>query len=165
MITLGIDAYKRTHTIVAVDELGRELGTETTRATTTKDHLAIVRWADQFGSERTWAVEDCRHLSRRLERDMFAAGERIVRVPPKLMAGLHTDRYVPLHPSLIELHQTWRDWAGTDDTGRLISNQGRVLNRFSVARTVAACARIAGIGHVHPHQLRHTLATQSINNA
>jgi hypothetical protein len=25
-------------------------------------------------------------------------------------------------------------------------------------------ARIAGIGHVHPHQLRHTLATQSINN-
>ena len=26
------------------------------------------------------------------------------------------------------------------------------------------CARIAGIGHVHPHQLRHMLATQSINN-
>jgi Phage integrase family len=51
-----------------------------------------------------------------------------------------------------------------DETGRLISNQGRVLNRFSVARTVAACARIAGIGHVHPHQLRHTLATQSISN-
>lgn len=33
-----------------------------------------------------WAVEDCRHLSRRLERDLLAAGERIVRVPPKLMA-------------------------------------------------------------------------------
>jgi site-specific recombinase XerD len=84
-----------------------------------------------------------------------------LRVP---VGKLHTDRYVPLHPSLIELHQTWRDWAGPDDTGRLISNQGRVLNRFSVARTVAACARLAGIGHVHPHQLRHTLATQSINN-
>ena len=60
---------------------------------------------------------------------------------------------------------TWREpGLGPDDTGRLISNQGRVLNRFSVSRTVAACARIAGIGHVHPHQLRHTLATQSINN-
>lgn len=34
-----------------------------------------------------WAVEDCRHLSRRLERDLIAAGERIVRVPPKLMAN------------------------------------------------------------------------------
>jgi integrase len=84
-----------------------------------------------------------------------------LRVP---VGKLHTDRYVPLHPSLIELHRTWREWAGPDDTGRWISNQGRVLNRFSVSRTVAACARIAGIGHVHPHQLRHTLATQSINN-
>ncbi len=84
-----------------------------------------------------------------------------LRVP---VGKLHTDRYVPLHPSLIDLHRTWREWAGPDDTGRLISNDGRVLNRFSVSRAVAACARIAGIGHVHPHQLRHTLATQSINN-
>jgi integrase len=28
---------------------------------------------------------------------------------------------------------------------------------------VATVARQAGIGHVHPHQLRHTLATQAIN--
>lgn len=83
---LGIDAHKRTHTVVAVDHHGRQLGTKTTKATTTADHLAIIRWADQFGVERCWAVEDCRHLSRRLERDMLAAGERIVRVPPKLMA-------------------------------------------------------------------------------
>ena len=47
---------------------------------------ALIVWAGRFGAERTWAVEDCRHLSRRLERDMLAAGERIVRVPPKLMA-------------------------------------------------------------------------------
>lgn len=86
MITIGIDAHKRSHTAVAVDELGRQLGSKTTQATTTKEHLAIVRWADQFGAERSWAVEDCRHLSRRLERDMLAAGETIVGVPPKLMA-------------------------------------------------------------------------------
>lgn len=83
---LGIDAHKRTHTVVAVDINGRQLGSKTTNATTTADHLALIRWADQFGNERCWAVEDCRHLSRRLERDMLAAGERIVRVPPKLMA-------------------------------------------------------------------------------
>jgi hypothetical protein len=81
MIMLGIDAHKRTHTVVAVDHVGRQLGVKTTKATTTADHLAIVRWADQFGSQRCWAVEDCRHLSRRLERDMLAAGERIVRAP------------------------------------------------------------------------------------
>jgi hypothetical protein len=32
-----------------------------------------------------------------------------------------------------------------------------------VHRIVATTARKAGIGHVHPHQLRHTLATQAIN--
>ena len=86
MVTLGIDAHKRTHTVVAVDDAGRQLGTKTTTATTTEDHLELVRWADRFGPERSWAVEDCRHLSRRLESDLLGAGERIVRVPPKLMA-------------------------------------------------------------------------------
>ena len=86
MVILGIDAHKRTHTVVAIDEAGRQLGAKTTVATTTEVHLDLVRWADQFGAERRWAVEDCRHLSRRLEADLLAAGEHIVRVPPKLMA-------------------------------------------------------------------------------
>lgn len=87
MITLGIDAHKRTHTVVAVDDVGRQLGTKTTTSATSEEHLALVRWAENFGPERTWAVEDCRHLSRRLEADLLGVGERIVRVPPKLMAG------------------------------------------------------------------------------
>ena len=73
MIMLGIDAHKRTHTAVAVDELGRQLGVRTTTATSRADHLELMRWSDQFGPDRTWAVEDCRHLSRQLERDMLAA--------------------------------------------------------------------------------------------
>jgi transposase len=86
MVILGIDAHKRTHTVVAIDGVGRQLGTKTTTATTTEVHLDLVRWADQFGTDRRWAVEDCRHLSRRLEADLLAAGEVLVRVPPKLMA-------------------------------------------------------------------------------
>lgn len=86
MIVLGIDAHKRSHTVVAADEVGRQLGQKTTMATTSADHLEMIRWADQHGLDRVWAVEDCRHLSRRLESDLLAAGERIVRVPPKLMA-------------------------------------------------------------------------------
>jgi len=57
-----------------------------TQATSTAAHLDLVAWADRFGPDRTCAVEDCRHLSRRLEADLLAAGEQIVRVPPKLMA-------------------------------------------------------------------------------
>jgi transposase len=85
MVVLGIDAHKRSHTVVAVDEHGRQLSTKTL-GTTTADHLALLRWAEQHGQQRQWAVEDCRHLSRRLERDLLGAGERVVRVAPKLMA-------------------------------------------------------------------------------
>lgn len=85
MVILGIDAHKGNHTAVAVDEAGRKLGERTT-GTTTADHLQLLCWAEQFGDARTWAVEDCGHLSRRLERDLLGAGEQIVRVPPKMMA-------------------------------------------------------------------------------
>jgi transposase len=85
MVIIGIDAHKRSHTVVVVDEQGRRLA-QRTIGTTSADHLQLVGWAAKQG-ERLWAVEDCRHLSRRLERDLLAAGERIVRVPPKLMAN------------------------------------------------------------------------------
>lgn len=86
MVIFGIDAHKRTHTVVAIDEAGRKLGEKTTRATTTEANLELVRWADEFALDRRFAVEDCRHLSRRLEADLLAAGEVLMRVPPKLMA-------------------------------------------------------------------------------
>jgi transposase len=85
MVTIGIDAHKRNHTVVAIDGQGRQLGQRAAR-TTSPDHLELVAWAGRF-VERRWAVEDCRHLSRRLERDLLVAGERVVRVPPKLMAN------------------------------------------------------------------------------
>jgi transposase len=86
MVIVGIDAHKRTHTAVAIDEVGRRRGSKTTTSTTSEANLELLRWADGFGPERRFAVEDCRHLSRRLEADLLAAGEVLVRVPPKLMA-------------------------------------------------------------------------------
>lgn len=85
MVIIGIDAHKRTHTAVACDEQGRELARRSV-GSTFSDHFELLGWARAQGRRRLWAVEDCRHLSRRLERDLLAAGERIVRVPPKLMA-------------------------------------------------------------------------------
>lgn len=85
MIVIGVDSHKRSHTVVAVDETGRKLA-EKTVGTTSASHLELVRWAARF-AERTWALEDCRHLSRRLSTDLLVAGERVIRVPPKLMAG------------------------------------------------------------------------------
>jgi transposase len=85
MIVIGVDSHKRTHTAVAADETGRKLAEKTVVATSA-GHLEVVRWAARFSDHR-WALEDCRHLSRRLSTDLLRAGEAVVRVPPKLMAG------------------------------------------------------------------------------
>lgn len=85
MVMIGTDSHKRTHTVVAVDDVGRRLGVKTVR-TNSEGHLELVRWSAQF-DEVTFALEDCRHLTRRLEADLLAAGCRMVRVPTKLMAG------------------------------------------------------------------------------
>ena len=89
MVTIGIDAHKRTHTAVIVNEHGTQLATKTI-TTTSASHRALLEWAREYDPERRWAVEDCRHLSRRLERDLLMAGEHIVRVPPKLMPTRET---------------------------------------------------------------------------
>jgi transposase len=86
MVVLGTDAHKSSHTVVAADEAGAEVGSITVAATP-EGHLKALRWAARW-AQRRWAIEDCRHLSRRLEADLLAAGELVVRVPPKMMAGV-----------------------------------------------------------------------------
>lgn len=85
MVTIGVDAHKATHTLVAVDEVGRKLA-EKTVAATSDGHLEALTWAAQW-DERRFALEDCRHLTRRLEGDLLRAGEAVLRVTPRLMAG------------------------------------------------------------------------------
>src|SRR5947209_12724403 len=86
MIVIGVDAHKRTHTMVAIDAGGRKLGEKTVEATTA-GHLAALRWArTEFGRDVVWAVEDSRAMTARLKRDLLnAGGQTILRVPTKLM--------------------------------------------------------------------------------
>jgi transposase len=85
MVTLGGDSHKQTHTVVAVDDNGRQLAQKTLPATKA-GHLEALEWAARW-SERRWALEDCRHVSRRFEADLLVAGEVVVRVPSKLTGG------------------------------------------------------------------------------
>jgi Transposase len=48
--------------------------------------VELVGWSSSLDPNRLWAVEDCRQLTGPLERRLLAAGESLVRVPPKLMA-------------------------------------------------------------------------------
>jgi integrase len=83
-----------------------------------------------------------------------------LRVP---LGKLHNDRYVPLHPQLLPLLQAWTATHDDNGTGLLLTNRGRAINRQAVVRMLNRAGRRAGLGHLHPHQLRHTLATQAVN--
>ncbi len=95
MVVVGADVHKRSHTFVAVDAVGKQLGQLTVEATT-KGHDQALAWACKlFPGEVVWAIEDCRHLSARLERDLLTAGQRVVRVPPKMMALVRASARTP----------------------------------------------------------------------
>ena len=77
VVVLGIDVHKGSHTAVATDEVGREIGQRTVRATDA-GHRQLLRWALQHWPDAVlrFAVEDCRHVSTRLERALLGAGRR-----------------------------------------------------------------------------------------
>jgi len=85
-----------------------------------------------------------------------------LRIP---LGKLRNDRYVPLHPQLVDL---LADWTAANlehirAHRRLIADRRGSVNRHSISRIVHRIGRLAGVPGVHPHRLRHTLATQAIN--
>jgi transposase len=92
VVMVGIDVHKYVHCAVAVDEAGRQVGQPLTVRATDAGHRQLLRWAvKQFdGVQVEFAVEDCRHVSGRLERALLSAGQVVLRVPPKLMALTRT---------------------------------------------------------------------------
>ncbi|MGV1010626.1 MAG: tyrosine-type recombinase/integrase [Dermatophilaceae bacterium] len=96
-----------------------------------------------------------------LERDAVfeQSGGPWLRVP---VGKLHNDRNIPLHPNAARL---LIDWINDHPPvgALLLHHHGQPLSRHQVTRIVRRVAAGAGLGHVHPHQLRHTLATQAIN--
>jgi transposase len=147
VIVIGADSHKRTHTMVAVDQVGRRLGERTVKATS-DGHLELLRWSAQW-PQVTFALEDCRHLTRRLEADLLAAGQLVVRVPTRLMAATrrgarHPGKSDPIdaeavalaalrHPDLpvAELDGPTREVKLlVDDRRDLVRQRTRVANRL-----------------------------------
>jgi transposase len=89
---VGADTHKRSHTITAVDAATGQVLAEKTIVVGARGFGALVLWARGLGSERAWALEDCRHVSGALERFLVARGERVVRVSTRLMASSRRSR-------------------------------------------------------------------------
>jgi transposase len=79
MIVIGVDVHKHSLAAVAVDEVGRGLAEWGGPV-----GGAVLSWARSLEGERLWVIEDCRHVTRGLEQKLLSAGERLVRVPPRL---------------------------------------------------------------------------------
>lgn len=85
-----------------------------------------------------------------------------LRVP---VGKLRNDRMIPMHPDVVEL---FAEWTATNSehirqSRRLLADHHDPIDRRTVHRIVARIGTIAGIDDMHPHRLRHTLATQAIN--
>jgi transposase len=86
-MVFGVDPHKQSHTAVAVDEVGRKVAHKSVRARR-EGHRELIAWARAVApGGRRWAVEDVRHVASGLVRELLAAGEQVVFVPTRLMAG------------------------------------------------------------------------------
>jgi hypothetical protein len=86
-----------------------------------------------------------------------------LRIP---LGKLRNDRYVPLHPELTDLLAAWTaaNLEHIRRHKRLIADHRGPLDRHVIGRIVRRVSHAAGVPGVHPHRLRHTLATQASFN-
>jgi transposase len=82
MVLIAVDPHKSSHTALAVDPEGRELGQLRVDA---RERRRLLCWARQW-PERRWAVEGARGLGHGLSQWLVAEGESVVDVPARLVA-------------------------------------------------------------------------------
>src|SRR4051794_41849120 len=100
MVILGVDAHKHTHTVVAVDDNGRQVASRTV-GTSTNEHLGLLRWATQFGNDtggRRRGVEGRPPLSRRPRRGPLPGGGQNLGGAPQVSAPLGGPAPPPRRP-------------------------------------------------------------------
>lgn len=162
VVMIGADSHKATHTVVAVDELGRVLASKQVRATS-EGHLLLTQWAAQFG-EVMFALEDCRHLTRRLEADLLRAGHRVVRVPTRLMAQARRSAREPGKSDPIDAEAVAHAALRYPDLPRAeLDGPAREVKLLSDYRRdlVNQRTRIAAQVRWHLHEIDPTLAVPS----
>lgn len=83
LITLGVDGHKETHTIAAIDPVGRSLDQMTIQNDATGYEQAY-QWACRLGVHRTWGIENSGHFARAFAQYLLVQGESVLEVSPHL---------------------------------------------------------------------------------
>jgi transposase len=85
MMTIGVDAHKRLHVALAVDEAGQEIG-EWRGPNSAKGWSDLAAWAAALASDRQWGIEGAWNYGRQLAQHLVSAGERVFDVNPRWTA-------------------------------------------------------------------------------
>jgi transposase len=138
VIVIGVDPHKQSHTGAAVQAATGELRGERTVTARQSGHEQLVAWARKLDAERLWALEDCRHVSGSLERFLLARGERVLRVPPRLMG---------------EARKSGRERGKSDAVDALAVARAALCERDLPAAVVAGPEREIRLLHEHRDDL------------
>ena len=101
-VMIGVGPHKASHTAVAISAAEEPLGELRVRACAAQAER-LLAWAAAW-PQRTWAVEGAGGLGHLLARQLLAAGERVLDVPPKLgarvrlLAAVSRIRTIPAMP-------------------------------------------------------------------
>lgn len=156
MVVVGTDVHKRSHTFVALDGVGRKLGQISVKATS-PGHAKAIMWArEQFGTDLVWGIEDCRNMSARLERDLLTAGQKVVRVPTKLMAQVRKSARTRGKSDPIDAEAVARSVLREPDLPIATHDEvSRELKLLTDRREVLVAQRTAAINRLrcHVHEL------------
>ena len=79
MITVGVDAHKRMHVALALDDAGQELG-HWRGLNSAAGWQSLARWAGELGCPRQWAIEGAWNYGRGLAQHLVAGGETVFEV-------------------------------------------------------------------------------------
>jgi transposase len=83
-VMIGVDPHTGSHTAVAIGAAEEPLGQMRVRASAAQAQR-LLAWAGSW-PQRRWAVEGAGGLGHLLARQLVAAGERVLDVPPRLGA-------------------------------------------------------------------------------
>src|SRR5438105_650299 len=86
MLSIGVDAHKRLHVAVALDEAGRIV--DRWRGPNSPDGWdAVYRWAADLDGPRQWGIEGAWNYGRGLAQCLVAGGEVVFEINPRWTAA------------------------------------------------------------------------------
>ena len=85
MITIGVDAHKRLHVALALDEAGQEVG-EWRGPNSADGWTSLAIWAAAQGASRQWGIEGAWNYGRGLAQHLVGLGETVYDINPRWTA-------------------------------------------------------------------------------